>query len=82
MWDHGWGWGGMMTGGGFTLLVFLGGIMLLVVLLARSVGGLGTPHEPAGRYRQTPLEILQDRFARGEIDKQEYEERRKTLSSN
>jgi putative membrane protein len=29
--------------------------------------------------RRTPLDILKERFARGEIDKQEYEERRRVL---
>jgi putative membrane protein len=28
---------------------------------------------------RTPLDILKERFARGEIDKEEYEERRRTL---
>jgi putative membrane protein len=31
---------------------------------------------PPGR---TPLDILRERFARGEIDKQEFEERRRVL---
>jgi putative membrane protein len=29
---------------------------------------------------ETPLEILNKRYARGEIDREEYEERRKTLT--
>ena len=29
---------------------------------------------------QTPLDILRERFARGEIDKDEFEERRRVLS--
>jgi putative membrane protein len=29
---------------------------------------------------QTPLDILKARFARGEIDKQEYEDRRRTIA--
>ncbi len=81
MWGYGpGGWGGMMVGGGLTMLVFWGGIILLVVLLARWIGGAGTGHPPAGPPRQSALEILQERYARGEIDKAEYEERRKTLA--
>lgn len=38
---------------------------------------------PSGRRgmirKETPLEILQRRYARGEITKEEYEEARKTL---
>ena len=37
-----------------------------------------TPVSP-GRRRQTPLEILQRRYAAGEISMQEYEERKATL---
>ena len=29
----------------------------------------------------SPLEILRDRYARGEIDKREYEERKRTLEA-
>lgn len=39
---------------------------------------------PAGRRqimtKDTPLEILQKRYARGEITREEYEEARKTLN--
>ena len=30
---------------------------------------------------KTPLEILKERYARGEIDKEEYEERKRMLES-
>ena len=36
------------------------------------------PPPPAS---ETPLEVLQHRYARGEIDEEEYERRRKTLTN-
>ncbi|RWK79424.1 MAG: SHOCT domain-containing protein, partial [Mesorhizobium sp.] len=30
--------------------------------------------------RQSPIDILQERFAKGEIDQKEYDDRRRTLS--
>jgi putative membrane protein len=61
-------------------IVVIGGIVALVVLLMRG-GRTETP--PSWRpddRRQTPFDILSERFARGEIDRQEYEERRGLLS--
>jgi putative membrane protein len=61
-------------------IVMIGGIIVLVVLLMRR-GRTETP--PTWRRnvsRQTPFEILSERFARGEIDRHEYEERKGLLS--
>jgi putative membrane protein len=80
-WQHGWGVGGMMLGGGLAMLLFWAGAILLVVLLVRLLGGFG-PQESINRSRPTALEILQERYARGEIDKPEYDERRRTLMSS
>ena len=41
--------------------------------------GLATP-VPRSRARQTPLEILQRRYAAGEISTAEYEERKEKLT--
>jgi putative membrane protein len=60
------------------MIIFWGGIILLVVLLARWLGG--SRQSDSRPPRQTALEILQERYARGEIDKAEYDERRKTLT--
>lgn len=79
MWWGG-GWYAMILGPLFMILV-LAVLIAAVVLLARRVGGpwQGTvpPHyTPPGR---TPLDILKERFARGEIDKDEFEQRRGVL---
>jgi putative membrane protein len=76
-WD---GWYGMVFGPLFMILV-LAVVIAVAVLLVRWLGGPGqaTPpphHQPPAR---TPLDILKERFARGEIDKNEYEERRRIL---
>lgn len=79
MWWGG-GWYGMFFGPLFMIL-FLTLLIAVVVLLVRWLGGTsqGTmpPHQsPPGK---TPLDILKERFARGEIDKEEFEERRRVL---
>ncbi len=72
-WNGGW-WGfGMM----FMSLLFLALIVVGVVLVVRSFshGGQAPPRSD-GRA----LDILDERFARGEIDPKEYEERRSILT--
>lgn len=77
MWDGGW-WYGMFFGP-ILMIVFIGIAVEVVVLLVRWLGG-STPGSgsftPSAR---DPLDILKERFARGEIDKEEYEERRRVL---
>lgn len=70
-WGHmmGWGWGWF---GGLGMLLFWVVIIALAVVLLRGRGPVQT--------RPDPLDILKERFARGEISKEEYEERRKILS--
>jgi putative membrane protein len=76
-WDG--GWYGMIFGPLFMILV-LAVVIAVAVVLVRWVGGSWqavAPHQtPSGR---TPLDILKERFARGEIDKQEFEERHRVL---
>lgn len=74
-WGWGWGWGHMIFGG-VMMLLFWGAIVLLVVLIVRWFLGAGS--QPSAS--KTPLDILKERFARGEIDKQEFEERKRALS--
>jgi uncharacterized membrane protein len=94
-WGHG-GDGMMTMGsGGRTEMMVFGPLMMilcgatvvtLVVLTLRWLTGQGTHgtqavagHAPALPER-TPLGIIKERFARGEIDQAEYEERRRVLN--
>lgn len=69
-WDGGW-WG---FGMGLGMLLFFALIVVGIVLLLRP-----TP-EPR-REHDRAIEILNERFVRGEIDREEYEERRRVLES-
>ena len=75
----GWSWGlGMIHGLLWWVFVILG-IVLLLRLLARGSGGSSAapaaPHLPA----ETALDILKKRYARGEIGKAEFEEKKRDL---
>lgn len=86
----GWGWNGMM-GFGFGwifMIIFWGLIIWGIIALIRHGGCCGIGHGahgngeskknlPAGR--QVPLDILKERYAKGEINKQEFEEKKKDL---
>lgn len=68
MWDH-----PMMWGGGWMMPLFWGGVIALVVFLLRRSGG------SSDRSSRDPLDLLRERFARGEIDEAEYRTRRQVL---
>jgi putative membrane protein len=69
-----------MMGGGLGMVLFWGVIILVIVLAVRGFGGFGSRRDYALPDEKTPLQILDERYARGEIDKEEYEERRRTLT--
>ena len=78
-WHYDWGWGHMLFGS-LMMILFWGGIIVVVVLVIRSTrggsaGGAGTPS-----IGKSSLDILNERVARGEINKEEFEERKKLLS--
>lgn len=74
------GWGGMILGPLMMLLV-IAAIVVLVVLAVRWLGGAGAHPGPQAAPAKTPLDILKERFARGEIDQEDFEARRRTLES-
>lgn len=66
---HGWGMGWGWIIGLLTLIVV---IWLIVKLVNQDI--------QAKDNNKTPLDILKERYAKGEIDKQEFEERKMDIS--
>ena len=77
-WDYGISppWYGMILGP--VMMIGFIAVTVLVVAWVLRAFGLGWQ---SGGYERTPLDILRSRFARGEIDKAEYEERSQFLSA-
>ena len=73
-------WGHMMTygyGGGFMwliVLVLVGVVIYFLLQVSKSKGSDGSIIE-------TPLDILKKRYAKGEIDKEEFDRKKKDLES-
>ncbi len=88
LFSGGWGWrsgGGMMGGFGWGLfmpvfmILFWGLIIWGVVALVRGAGWQGNTN-PGSSQADSALEVLKKRYARGEINKAEYEEKKKDLA--
>ncbi|MDE2088850.1 MAG: SHOCT domain-containing protein [Gammaproteobacteria bacterium] len=71
-WGMGWGFGWvfMLI---FWALILLGIAALVKWLIGSSAGGDGT-------REKTPLDLLKERYARGEIDQEEFERKKRDLS--
>ena len=66
--------GGMWFGGGFMWLLWLL-IIVVIFIVVKSMLGDGV----RANNTDSPLQILQKRYARGEIDEEEYKRRRREL---
>ena len=80
MMDYYWHmpWYGMVLGP-IMMIAVLAAIITVVVLLVRWLG-VSSTSRPYSAPEKTPFDILKERFARGEIDKQEFEEKSRILS--
>jgi putative membrane protein len=73
--EHGMGWG---LGGIGMILVWLIPILLVVFLVRAFIGRSGG--QPDERPHKTPLEVLDARYANGEVERDEYLKRRGDLA--
>ncbi|UPJ63833.1 SHOCT domain-containing protein [Bradyrhizobium sp. 191] len=71
-------WYGMIFGP-IMMIVF---VVLTVLIIAWALRALGLGWQSGTQGRDTPLNTLKHRFARGEIDRAEYEDRRRLLSDS
>ena len=77
IWQGAWGWSAMILSG-LIMILFWAVVISLIVLLVRWMTGSGAAPEvkPA---RSSAVDILEERYARGEINREEFEERRRVL---
>ena len=73
----GWGAGNMMGwfGGGIMMIAFWVLLIVLIVWTMRGVGGKNS------RPSSNALDILKERYAKGEINKEEFETKKKDLTN-
>jgi putative membrane protein len=78
-WDYGASppWFGMFLGP-LMMIVFLVVAAMILAWVARALGAGGR----SSARGESALDILRERFARGEIDRNEYEERKRLLSGS
>ncbi len=70
------GGSGMFFGGGFMWIIW---IILIIAVIYAVKAAMSSGSQQSNQSNETPLEILKKRYARGEIDEQEYEQRRREL---
>lgn len=74
LWSMGWGW--------FFLALLIAGLVVLVVLLVRVLSPRADERYERPPTRSRARELLDERYARGEIDATDYEERRRHLDDS
>ena len=73
-----WGW---MLFGGLMMLLFWGGLIALAVVIIRSFAGGKSGYGTARSPRNKPaLQILEERYAEGEISQEGFESIRAGIS--
>ena len=76
-WGHmnEYGWGGM----GMGMVLFWVVVIVALILLVKNVRGVGAGK--SGEPEKSAFDILQERYARGEIGREEYEQKKQDLGA-
>ncbi len=82
MWNGGgWGWGWIV--GAVVLVVLFALVITAIILTVRYLSGGGGHRGPGSPHQaQGAEDVLGERFARGEIDEDEYRRRMTTLQEH
>jgi putative membrane protein len=79
----GYGYGSMMGGGVWLWLLICAGIVFLFLIVAgllfMFIAMVKRPPMGHSPSNETPVDVLNRRYANGEIDKKEYDQRKKDL---
>jgi putative membrane protein len=70
-----WEWHGMGFAGGFMWIFWI-----LIIFTIAMLFKAGISDSNSSEHRETPLEILEKRYARGEIDEEEFQRRKRELT--
>lgn len=74
---------GMIWGfGGLWMIFFWIVIIIGIIFLVKWLVGQGRPEGMTAPREESSLDILKKRYARGEIDKREFEQKKKDLTGS
>lgn len=78
IWYNGWqsGWGGLIMGG--MMILFWAAVIGGIYLVLRSLIRTGTLSRP----ERSPMDILQERLAKGEINEADYDRIKQKLNED
>ena len=79
-WQHGFSWEWVLYGG-IMMLLFWGGLIGLAAITLRVFFGWRRAESPSALKPNTTLDILNKRYARGEINRDEYMNMRRDLDT-
>ncbi|MFC1938517.1 SHOCT domain-containing protein [Chloroflexota bacterium] len=75
MWDMTTGMGWWMAFGGLLMVLFWGGVIALIIWGITKLTGRGDSSP-----KRSPLDVAKERYAKGEISREEFEQLKKDLA--